>query len=215
MAPDPVAFREAADDFFAHLDQANGFFHDCLWGFHHLREDILRAQALLTAPQVSGEGSADDLSLLPLMYGLGHPDTHPIIEHEATQGEVLHRLGPGGPSQRLIGQMCVVLIFSLWEDRFRARIARSMGRPKNALELPVMGDVRLLRNDVVHHDGKMTRRTAKRLQVLNRVIPVNEGQDIEVEATPIVREIARALDDLAVEVLSVNPGYCARLSRRL
>jgi hypothetical protein len=91
------------------------------------------------------------------------------------------RNAPGGLNQRFLGNLIVVSVYSFWEDHYRARIAKQIGLEKEALLIPVLGDVRLIRNDVVHHRGIATERI-ERCQVLNWF---TAGDPIELDADQI------------------------------
>ncbi len=54
----------------------------------------------------------------------------------------------------MITQQWLVYLFSAWEDEYRKRLATAHGRTdKNDLQFPLLGDLRHLRNDIVHHRG--------------------------------------------------------------
>ena len=48
------------------------------------------------------------------------------------------------------------MIYSYWEDHFRAQIANAKGVTKDVLKSDVMGDIRWLRQSIVHHRGIAT-----------------------------------------------------------
>lgn len=52
--------------------------------------------------------------------------------------------------------MCVVWIYQSWEDHYREKIATALGCKKNDILCPVFGDLRKLRNAIIHNSGVST-----------------------------------------------------------
>jgi hypothetical protein len=63
------------------------------------------------------------------------------------------RLVPGGDFSILLGQMWVATIYGAWDAHFQKAIAAELGLSKGALACDEMGDLRLMRNDILHHRG--------------------------------------------------------------
>jgi hypothetical protein len=51
------------------------------------------------------------------------------------------------------GIRLLVTIFSSWEDHYRGKIAEFLRKSKDEMIVPIMGDIRHLRNSIVHHNG--------------------------------------------------------------
>jgi hypothetical protein len=89
-----------------------------------------------------------------IFYGDGDPnDPTTIASHVAPISEVISRNTKTGNNFRFIGNMCLISIYQYWEDNYRAKIARLFQKDKNALKEPIMGDIRLLRNSIIHHNA--------------------------------------------------------------
>lgn len=80
--------------------------------------------------------------------------------------EALKQLSVGGPVEVRLGQQWIVFMFSMWEQEFRPRLARAHGVPLDDIRYPLLGDLRRLRNDVVHHRGIATTQNAGGCEVL-------------------------------------------------
>ena len=52
--------------------------------------------------------------------------------------------------------MCTVWIYQCWEDHSRKEIATALGCKKNDILSPVFGDLRKLRNAIIHNLGVST-----------------------------------------------------------
>lgn len=102
--------------------------------------------------------SIEELDRKPLIYGEGdprEPDAREMLR--ATQGVVKARNAPNGENAVFLGQMLVVAIYQLWEDHYRALIAKERGYDtKNDLKLDAFGDFRNLRNAIIHNKAIAT-----------------------------------------------------------
>jgi hypothetical protein len=69
--------------------------------------------------------------------------------------EVKKRNKHEGENSKFIGSMCIVIMFSYWEHYYRGKIAKAYGSPdaKNIHD-DFWGDMRRLRNDIVHNKSK-------------------------------------------------------------
>lgn len=77
--------------------------------------------------------------------------------HRSTQGEFKTRTSAHGLDARLLGHMAVTLLYSLWEDTYREKIALAYGHSrKNDLKGDLFGDLGNLRHAIVHNNGIAT-----------------------------------------------------------
>jgi hypothetical protein len=93
------------------------------------------------------------------------------------------QMAKGGPVETILGQQWIVFVFSGWEEEYRRRLADALGCLPNDLRFPLIGDLRRLRNDVVHHHGIATARNAARCEVLHWF---TEGDQIRLDTDHIV-----------------------------
>lgn len=94
--------------------------------------------------------------------------------HEATQGEVKARNAPGGANFTTLGQLCLASFYDFWNDYLRREYVIAKGHLdrdescKTVVEAclrehashDLWGDLRLLRNSIVHNKGIATSRVA-------------------------------------------------------
>ncbi len=213
MTIDLAALRHATDEYAAAIARVTALYLDSNQGFANntARLDEGQRQALVglrkSDPSHATRAHVDSLDYL---YGKGDPsDPSNVLLHWSTQGQFRARNEVHGSNRRLIGQLCLVLTFEYWEGEYRQRIAEALGRPRKELTEPILGDLRLIRNDVVHHRGILTERTARRLLVI-------EGLDIGDEVSfddeafhSIIHDIRAFLDRLILEATGVDPEYRA------
>jgi len=85
--------------------------------------------------------------------------------YRTTLGEMKDRNKPDGPNCLYLGNMCVVMLYSYWEHYLRKSLTKAMGLTKS-IHRPVWGDLRILRNILLHNKGKANS-TIKNMEVFN------------------------------------------------
>ena len=70
-----------------------------------------------------------------------------------TQGELLDSLVEGGDFEDRQNRAFVVMLYHRWDEWYRYRIGQALGVPKCDIRSDLMGEVRLLRNLIVHENG--------------------------------------------------------------
>jgi hypothetical protein len=134
--------REFAD----RLNGLYGLYLDATTGFKFNVAKMNEAQQGL-AHLVSDPA---ELDLHPIAYGHGDPeDPDSRLQHQTTQGEYKARNASGRANFRLLSHTFIVFTFHLWEQEYRPRIAALLGIDANGLSLPILSDVRHLRNEVL------------------------------------------------------------------
>jgi hypothetical protein len=142
-----------------------------------------------------------------VFYGHGDPnDPSNRMLHRTTQGEYKRRNTVGGRNHLRAAQLLIVLIFEYWESAHRAKIASALGLEEHSsLKVPIMGDLRLLRQDVVHHRSIVRSETARKLTVIEGIcsdIELSLGsEDVEL----LVHNVKEALDHLVVNAGGNDP----------
>ena len=187
------------------VDELYGHYLDSTVGFVANHKNIVdgqeRAKALLPS-QADFDSSA-------FFYGHGNPnDPSNRLLHKTTQGEFKRRNNKGGRNHVRAAQLLVVLLYSFWEHEYRPRLAASLGLAEaSELKIPLFGDIRLLRCDVIHHRGVVTKETATKLSILTGF---SEGLEIvltEADVETLIRKIKAAMDELVLLVAGSDPMH--------
>lgn len=91
-------------------------------------------------------------------YGLDDPnDPEAVYQYRTTRRRLLSASGPNGLNQRLLHHSVIIYAYSLWEDRYRQRIARECGISKNDIESDVFYELNTYRQAAVHSFQKIKR----------------------------------------------------------
>ena len=185
------------------VDELYGHYLDSTMGFvaNHKRMVEGQERARAEVPQQT------DLDSLDFFYGHGNPnDPSNRLLHRTTQGDFKRRNAKGGRNHMRAAQLLVALLYSFWEHEYRPRLAASLGlADADELKIPLFGDIRALRRDVIHHHGVVTKETAAKLSVL---AGFHEGKEItltEGDVEALIRSIKAAMDELVVEAGGPDP----------
>jgi hypothetical protein len=114
----------------------------------------------------------------------GHPDGVSFQTWEQTT--LADVLGDRGAAWRQLGHQWIVFVFAIWEDELRGRLANALGVPRkdrNTVTHPILGDLRLIRNDVIHKRGVATQEHTGRCATLRWF---SVGDDIVIENWMVV-----------------------------
>jgi hypothetical protein len=119
----------------------------------------------------------------PMMYvGSGDPN---LPENAPLAGwprsEALVRVAVNGPVETSLGHQWVVFMYALWEHEFRPRLAAAHGCDTDTLTFPLLGDLRLLRHDILHCRAIATTENTGRCEVIGHWFqpgePIRIGQE--------------------------------------
>jgi len=89
-----------------------------------------------------------------LIYGVGDPNIpESYTLHECTLRKLRERNEKDGLNYKIIGNLCLVLVYQFWEDNCRHKLEDISGLPRNAILSPLWGDIGHLRNSIIHKNG--------------------------------------------------------------
>jgi hypothetical protein len=153
------------DQFNAVVDSIYGVYLDSTRGFQLARKDIDETQQKtiekfqLTHPQFANLAYLDSAQML---YGKGDPNQPgAVLLHRCTQAQFKSRNEPGGDNYRFVANVSLVALCQYWEDFYRGELASATGIAKNDITADVMGDIRYLRQSIIHNSGIATSDVAK------------------------------------------------------
>lgn len=120
----------------------------------------------------------------PDMYmGIGDPNLPTSATYQSWKLSRLPvALAEDGLVITWIGRQWIVGVFTGWEHEYRPRLATAYGCDEGALTHNVLGDLRHMRNDVVHHHGVATAANTGRCRTLRWC---NVGDEIMVRSPEV------------------------------
>ena len=155
------------EEFGKTVDAIYGAYLDAIEGFSLLKEHLENGQHYQiminkklkeenTNPNIHYNVSSDDFDSSCIIYSEGEEGTndYKILHYCCTQAEFIERNSPSGRNYRFIGNMSLISIYQYWEDYFRSKIATYLfNKQKDELQSPIIGDLKLLRHSIIHHNG--------------------------------------------------------------
>jgi len=82
-----------------------------------------------------------------------------------------------------------------------------LGKETNELSIPLLGDIRLLRHDILKHRGVLTEDKSKRLQVFDYLVGGQYIAFSESDIEQLVRAIKAALDNMVLAATGTDPEF--------
>lgn len=113
----------------------------------------------------------------------------------------------GAINQRQLSYSVIVFIFTYWEDEIRPRLAKTSSVEAKDIKCEIMGDLRCIRNSILHTKGVFTAEWHKKLVILKDCFPVDEQIEISYELMhQIFVKIKQGCAKLIFEWLGEDPG---------
>lgn len=140
-------------EYFSIVDETVGIFIDATRGFSFVLRDIISTQMKIITKK---NMTMDELNRSSFSYGIGAPGTREL--HRRTQGEVKERNSTQGPNSHFLANLCLVSIYQYWENHYRQQLAKASGKSNADMQIDIMGDLGLIRGDILHHRGIATKK---------------------------------------------------------
>ncbi len=123
-----------------------------------------------------------------ISVGTGLPDSPQLPGSSTlatmTQGEFLEGLKPGGEFENQHAKALIVLIYHLWDEKYRRRLSQVLSVPLNNIRCSLMGDIRQIRNLIIHEDSVVPPNFPNRLELLPEIWTFDVG-NLRISATMI------------------------------
>ena len=82
------------------------------------------------------------------------------------QIELLKCLQQGGEFENIVTRAFIVFVYHLWDDAYRVEIANKLSINKNRVKCPLMGDLRRIRNLIIHEGSIVPAGFSSKLEFL-------------------------------------------------
>jgi hypothetical protein len=137
----------------------------------------------------------------PLIYfGIGDPNEPTHQKYAAWKRSNLpSMLSEDGFVIRQLGQQWAVFVFDEWEHWVRSRLATAHGVRKRQIKVDMFGDLRLIRNDIIHNGGTASANRSGKCLVLKWFVP---GHPIAITA----KHVAEFMERVSFEELGKPPS---------
>lgn len=134
----------------------------------------------------------------------GRPDV--VHARILTADSFISENSPNGINYKQLSFSVIVFLFTYWDDEIRPRLAVARGVSPNEIMCDIMGDLRCIRNSILHSKGVFKDEWHKKLKVLKDCFAVNEPIVISYELMhQIFVKIKQGCAKLIFEWLGVDP----------
>ena len=117
---------------------------------------------------------------------------------QMSQKEFLEALREGGEFERQHAKAFVVFVYHSWDEYFRQRIARLMSVSQSQVECTLMGDIRQVRNLIIHKKSLVPRNFSTKLTLLSQIWDLEPG-DLKI-TEKMLHSFMEQLNAIRVEV---------------
>jgi len=99
------------------------------------------------------------------------PSKPDIIHNQIVRSdEYLSANQPGGTNEQQHSRAILIFLFTYWEDETRPRLAHATGVSLNEIRFDIMGDLRTIRNVVLHAKGMLSADKHASLRLLGAML---------------------------------------------
>lgn len=89
---------------------------------------------------------------------------------------LLELLKPGGEGENLVANLFVISLYHLWEDEYRKIITQSLNVEQERVVCYLMGEIRFIRNDIVHNHTVVKKNTVDKVKMLQQIWSIKAGK---------------------------------------
>ena len=100
---------------------------------------------------------------------------HSTIAH-IRQGEILDSLSEDGVFENYHAKALVVIIYHLWDEYYRPRIADVLSVNASNVKCTLMGDIRRVRNLIIHNKSLVPNYYSENLEFLPQIWTIGPGE---------------------------------------
>lgn len=182
----PVDLETEVKDCISKIDELNGYYVYSIMGFINNYGHICKA---IENSRVYSSSDEPNINKIPYHFlGEGLVDQ---FAHETTVGEFKKCNEENGKNYIRAAQLLIVMIFIFWEEEYREKIAAASSLKKQDLKIPIFGDLRLLRNAIVHDKGIIKETTYSNLKVIKGIVcEIKENEELRLSDNQVQRLIA-------------------------
>jgi hypothetical protein len=162
-----LAELEVLRGFIDFVNRQVGVYCDCLAGFEGNKVRIERQVARVTRPVSQRIENGQPVIVWASLEDPGRPD---VIHHRIIRAdEFITANTEAGFNEQQVCWSIIVFVYAYWDEEIRPQIAKIRGVQKNEVRLDVFGDLRILRQNIVHHSGVLETAEHAKLKVLDSI----------------------------------------------
>ncbi len=171
---DPTEFARATAElpilrrFIDFVNQQVGVYSDCLSGFRGNKVRVERQKARVQRP--TGRRIENGRPVI-VWTSVEDPDSPDVIHHRIMKADdFIAANAEGGLNEQQTCRAIIVFMFAYWDEEIRPKIAEVRGVKSEDVKLDELGDLRILRKNIVHNGGLLPASAHAKLKVLKDLV---------------------------------------------
>lgn len=191
-------FDEVVREYIDFVNEQVGAYMSALAGFagHHARV----SRQIHRANRPVSMRPPDETGMATVVWASYEDPSKPDIIHNQIIrcDEYLEANRPGGKNEQQHSRSILIFLFTYWEGEIRPRLARAKGVELNEIQSDIMGDLRALRNVILHSKSVLRPDKHASLRLLGDMFQVDKELNFTYERMHqifvlIKQECARSL----------------------
>lgn len=159
-----MSLAEHIAEFREIVDAIYGTYLDACEGFSHVRSKVIEMEEESLRLYEEIKATRPEYAHLPFggaefSHGrhvpAGSPPRYRHL-HQVDINTLKQRNETGGTNYRFIGNVCMVTLFQIWDERYRELFALDLAADKRQIEVALFGDLRHYRHAIIHNNGVAT-----------------------------------------------------------
>lgn len=200
-----MKYDDVVKEFIDFVNLQVGVYMNSIAGFSGAKMQMERQVARILRAQSRKKDARGDQVITHQSF---EDPQRPDVVHSriVTAENFIKENSPGGVNQRQLSYSVIVFIYTYWEDEIRPRLAKAVGKDDKSVTSDIMGDLRCIRNSILHTKGVFTPEWHGKLMVLKDCFAEDEQIEISYELMhQIFVKIKQGCAKLLFEWLGVDP----------
>ncbi len=145
-----MSLKEVFLEYLSIVDGIYGVYLDSSHGFTLNKSEMLQLQQKTL---IKKNIPIEELDEKPIRFNAAENVSIPFeyTLHECSQKDYKARNTRNGTNFIVLANLCLTQIYSYWEDYYRNKIAQAIGKKKHEIKSDFFGDIRYLRQLIIHN----------------------------------------------------------------
>lgn len=167
------AFDQIIREFIDFVNMQVGMYMDAIAGFQGHRTRIKRQ---IHRTSRAKRIKFDEAGNKTIIYASYEDPSQPDIIHSRIirAPDYIEANSEHGVNFQQHSRAILIFVFTFWEDEVRPKLAKASSKEINEIKLDIMGDLRILRNVILHSKGVLKKDKHKRLKQLDSMFSQDE-----------------------------------------
>jgi len=166
-------FEDVIQEIIDFVNQQSGVYMDSMAGFAGHQVRVKRQVARAQRPVDKKVGSDGIPVIVHTSYEVaGEPDV--VMQRTIRASDFLEANSENGSNEKQQVRSILVFIYTFWEKEYRPRLASCKNVEANKIRSDIMGDIRVLRNAILHEKGVLKKDKYKGIKKVRELISEDE-----------------------------------------